>query len=235
MNAKTSLLPVLVCLVLAGCGTPGGSTSTASQFPESTADGLKRVDKTVASVVYARPGINLAGYTKVMLIPPSIAFRKYWREDVNQAQPMNRVSTGDMEEMIEVGKKLLLEEFTAELKKGGYEIVDHGGPEVLAVGVAISDLDIAAPDPSGTAGFTSRTYTDEGGSATLQVLLYDSVTSQLLVHAYDHKADGDDGYSWRGDRSQFTNRNDARRGFNSWAQMLVNGLNKAKTAVKPTP
>jgi len=232
MNAKTTLFSALAVLLLAACATPG---QTTSKIPDTTPDGLKRVEKSAAGLVYIRPGISLAGYTKVMLIPPEIAFRKYWREDVNQDQPMNRVSTGDMERMIDVGKKLLVEEFTAELKKGGYEVVDHAGPDVLAVGAAIVDLDIAAPDPSGTAGFTSKTYTDEGGSATMQIVLYDSVTSQLLVHAYDHKADGDDGFSWRGDRSQFTNKNDARYAFNSWARMLVNGLNRTKAAAEAKP
>ncbi len=54
------------------------------------------------------------------------------------------------------------------------------------------DLDIFAPDSNG--GMTSvwsNTYSNGTGSATLVVELYDSVTRQLLVQAYDRANDAD--------------------------------------------
>jgi hypothetical protein len=60
--------------------------------------------------------------------------------------------------------------------------------------------------------------------------LFDSQTGQLLVRALDQKANADDGYTWRVQRNQNTNIQDARRALGLWAEMLVKGLDRAKAA-----
>jgi hypothetical protein len=220
------LLPLGLLLGLAGCTTP-------PNLPEVTADGLVRVKDAGADAVYVRTEAQLGGYTKVALVEPTIAFRKDWLSNVNSSRRMDRITDQDMQKMIATGKKMLVEEFTKELTKGGYQVVTEVGANVLAVRIAIMNLDVYAPDPSNMAGAWTKIYTDGSGEATLGLELYDSVTGQLLLRAYDHKSDSNGGYSWRIPRTQNSNLLDARWAFQDWAEMLVKGLNRAKAAPRP--
>ena len=223
MNMKNIVSPIIALAVLsfAGC-------ATTSKYPDVSPDGLTRIESKRADAVYVQPGADLSGYSKVALLEPQISFRKYWQDDVNMDRPMNRVSDKDMAEMIAYGKKLLAEEFIEELKKGGYDVVTEPGPDVLIVKPAIVDLDIFAPDPNNTAGIWTKTYSDGSGRGTLWLELYDSVTGQVLVRAYDTKSNEGDGFTWRIPRTRASNINDARYAFQSWAKMLVKGLDAAK-------
>jgi hypothetical protein len=223
---KSSLLLSLGCMLgLFGC-------ATAPSLPEVTEEGLARVKDTQADAVFVLPGATLGGYAKVALIEPQISFRKNWQSDTGRDHSMQRVSDSDMQKMIAEGRKLLTEEFTKELTKGGYTVVTVAGPDVLVVKAAIVNLDVYAPDPDNMAGAWTKTYTDGAGEATLVLELFDSVTGQLLVRAFDHKSDANNGFSWRIPRSHYTNINDARNAFGSWAEMLVKGLDRARSARK---
>lgn len=225
MKAASLVLIVSSLLLLTAC--------TSTPYPEVSHDGLVRVEKSKADAVYLLPGADLGEYTKINLLEPQIAFRKYWQQDVNSGRTFNRINEGDMVRMIETGKHLLVEQFARELEKGGYAVVDSPGPDVLAVKAAILDLDMTAPDPNNAAGIWANTYARGAGQATLQLELYDSVSGQLLVRAFDRKYEQDDGFGWRIPRTQATNIQDARRAFSDWARMLVKGLNQAKTNSAP--
>jgi hypothetical protein len=199
--------------------------TTTSNYPDVSPDGLTRVDSKRADAVYVRPDASITGYTKVALMEPHISFRRNWQSD---QRFMNRVSDADMVKMIEVGKQLLGQEFIKALQKGGYEVVTDPGPDVLVVKPAIIDLDIFAPDPRNTSGIWVTTYSNGSGRGTLWLELYDSVSMQLLVRAYDTKSNENDGISWRIPRTQASNIQDARFAFQSWASMLVKGLDAAK-------
>jgi len=224
---KYSGLLALGCLLgLGGCAAP-------SSLPEVTSDGLARVKDVEADAVYLLPGAQLSGYTKLALLEPQLAFRKDWLSNTNSSRRLNRITDSDVQKMLATGKELLVEEFTKELTKGGYTLVKEAGADVLAVKIAVLNLDVYAPDPDNMAGAWTKTYTNGSGEATLAVELFDSVTGQLLVRAFDHKSNADGGYSWRIPRTQMSNRNDARWAFESWAEMLVKGLNRAKAVKKP--
>jgi hypothetical protein len=199
--------------------------NTTSKYPDVSPDGLTRVESKRADAVYVRPDASITGYTKIALVEPHISFRKNWQSDQSFR---NRVTDEDMAEMIEFGKRLLSEEFIKELQKGGYEVVTEPGPDVLVVKPAIIDLDIFAPDPGNTSGIWVTTYSDGSGRATLWLELYDSVTMQLLVRAYDTKSNENDGFNWRIPKTQASNIRDARFAFQDWAKMLVKGLDAAK-------
>ena len=215
------LLFILAGTVISGC-------TTASKYPDVSPDGLTRVESKRADAVYVRPEADLTGYTKVALLEPQISFRRNWQEDTNANRRFDRISDDEVAKMIEVGKQLLAEEFLKALQEGGYEVVSERGPDVLLVKPAVVDLDIFAPDPGNNSGIWTTTYTNGSGRGTLWLELYDSVTSQLLVRAYDTKSNENDGFTWRIPRSQATNINDARFAFRSWAKMLVKGLDAAK-------
>jgi Protein of unknown function (DUF3313) len=217
------LIAIGFMLGFAGC-------TTAPTLPDVTPEGLTRVKDAQADVVYVLPTAQLGKYTKVALLEPRIAFRAGWQSDTGSGNLMNRISDSQMQKMIELGKKLLTEEFTKELTKGGFAVVTTVGPDVLAVKASIVNLDVRAPDPDNLGGMWTKTYTDGAGEATLSLELYDSVSAQLLAQAVDHKSDDHNGYSWRISRDQNTNINDARAALGSWAEMLVKGLKRAEAA-----
>lgn len=222
-------LPILglpVLLLLAAC--------TTTQYPDVSHDGLVRVEKSKADAVYHLPEADLGGYNKVMLLEPQISFRKNWQQDTNSGRSLNRISDQEMVQMIDNGKRLLAEQFTRELEKGGFPVVDKAGPDVLAVKPAIIDLDVTAPDPNNNAGVWVTTYSRGAGEATLQLELYDSVSRQLMVRAFDRKYDQGDGFDWHMPRTQASNIQDARLAFSEWARMLVKGLKQARESRAPS-
>jgi hypothetical protein len=189
------------------------------------------VDNKGDELVYLRPGVDFSGYDQFFIVDPNVSFRKDWKSDANSGRRTNKVSDDDMAQMIATGKKLLTEEFTAELTKGGFKVAADPGAKVLAVKPSIYELDIYSPDPDGTGNLGSRTYSDGAGEATLALELYDSVSGQLLAQAFDRKGGGGgDSYSWGVSRSQSTNISDARYAFNYWAGLLVKGLQRTKSA-----
>src|SRR6478735_157030 len=205
----------------------------AAAAPETTPDGLALVKKTSADLVYRRPDVSFAGYTKILLVEPTIAFRKHWQTGVNLETPARPVSDDDMQKIITRGKELLLEEFATELTKAGYTLASGRGPDVLAVKPMILDLDVFAPEPGNLPATMANTYTKGVGEATLVVELFDSPSGQLLARAFDKKSSEDNRSTWTVPRNQASNTADARRAFADWAGMLATGLDRAKTDKTP--
>ena len=214
-------------LVLAGCATT----------PPPAPEGLVVVKDTQADLVYARPGADLGKYTEFYLVEPTIAFRGDFQSDMNfrGGVATGGMSGDDMGRIIAMGKKILAEQFAAELKKGGFTLVKAPSSQALAVKASITDLYLNAPDVNDLNGTWGRTHANGAGSATLEIELYDSVTSQLLARAFDEKDGANASAAWAFERNQMSNINDARAAFSDWAQMLVNGLKRAKAAKVPAP
>ena len=194
--------------------------------PETSHDGLVLIKDSKVDLAYALPGADLSGYSNVMLLEAHIAFIKNWQRDQNRSSISGRVSDKDMERMISRGKDLFGHVFTDVLEENGYPVVTTAGADVLLVRPAIINLDVAAPDTQ-TAG-RSRTYSASAGQATLYVELYDSVTGQILVRAFDRKVDRDTDLRWAMSSSSVSNSADATRALRHWAKLLVKGLDRVK-------
>jgi hypothetical protein len=235
MNTHFSRLPsALTALSLLALTANIAIGASPKDAPDSTPDGLVRVAKSEAALVYVRPGVDFSKYDAIILVEPTIAFRANWKSDVNVNRPTDRVTDADMTRMIETGKQLLIEEFGDQLKKGGYKFATAPGPGAIAVKPAVWDLDIYAPDPDNTAGLMGGTYANGSGEATMQIQIFDSVSGQKLADAYDRRGNSDNGYSWRTKRTQTSNKADVRIAFANWAQMLVEGLKRTKAAGTPS-
>ena len=193
--------------------------------PETSHDGLELVQGSKVDIAYLLPDADMSGYSKVMLLEPYIAFKKNWKRDHNRAS-LNRVSDKDMARMIERGKDLFTHVFSDALEEGGYPVVHEVGEDVLLVRPAIINLDVTAPDVSTSA--RSRTYTASAGESTLFIELYDSVTGQILVRAFDRKVDRDTSMRWTMSRNRATNTQDATRALRHWAGQLVKALDRSK-------
>lgn len=211
------VLAVIGALVLAV------SAGAEEKMPETSPEGLVLLKNTKSTVVYAREGASLDQYTKVALLDCYVAFRKNWDRDFNRDAVSlgQRVNADDMEKI----KTLLAEEFrkvfTEELQeKGGYEIVDQAGEEVLIVRPAIVNLDVTAPDLD-TAS-RSGSFVSSAGEMTLFMELYDSATGDIIARVIDVQAADKGGFATVANR--VTNKAEADRILRKWAQALRSHL-----------
>lgn len=197
------------------------------ELPTTTPEGLELLTGTPVKAVYAVPGATLEPYTKVILDDCHVAFRKNWDRDYNRRVTLDRrVSASDMEKM----KSSLAEEFrkvfTDELEKGGYEVLDQAGDDVLLIRPALLDLDVSAPNVQSAS--RTRTYVASAGSMTLYMELYDSVTGAIIAKVLDPKASNRGGFAMEANR--VTNKAEADRMLRSWARLLSNHLGAVQEA-----
>ncbi len=194
-------------------------------LPDITEEGLHRIKDSNLAIVYAKPEVNLAVYSRIWLLEPTVAFRKNWQRDQNRGYPL-KVSNADMENIKSELAKLFDEVFRAELSEGGYVLVDEAADDVLLVRPAIVNLDVRAPDTM-RAG-RSYQYSESSGEMTLYLEIYDSTTGDLLGKALDRQADRERGYfQWQ---TRVTNRAAADRILKGWAKILREGLDEAHAA-----
>ena len=201
-----------------------GAYAKKAELPEVTEDGLHLLHDSKLAVVYAEPGASLAGYERVMLVKPYVAFKKNWERD-QRSQSAKRISSKDIENIKNNLAEGFDEVFRTTLNEGGYPVVDEAGDDVLLVRPAIINLDVNAPDTM-SAG-RGRTYTTSAGEMTLYVEVYDSVTGDLMAKALDRKMDNTNNsfYTWT---NSVTNKSAATRIMKGWANILLNALNEAK-------
>lgn len=211
---------LLVCAVLS-------ATAFAKQkLPEVSSDGLHLVPDTEAYAVYAKPGATISQYDKVMLLDCFVQFKDNYQRDYNMEEIglQGRITTKDMENIKQALAAEFRKVFTEELQKGGQEVVDAPGPDVLLLRPAIINLDVTSPDLP-TAGF-SRTYVTSAGQMTLYMEMYDSATSELLARVIDPQEGDRGGIGFQANR--VTNTMEARQILTRWADLLSKHLAKAQ-------
>ncbi len=191
----------------------------AKELPKTTHDGLELVENTKLRAVYMTKGASLDQYKRVALLDCYVAFTKNWQRDYNSNTVGldRRISDKEMETIKNRVAAEFKKVFTAELEtKGGYEIVDRTGADVLVIRPAIINLDVTAPDQM-TAGM-SRTYTADSGQMTLYMELYDSVSNSIIARVIDPEGARGSGFTMRADR--VSNTADADRIMRKWADIL---------------
>jgi hypothetical protein len=219
---KCSLSRYLAPLLLAFLA--GGAC--AAELPETSHDGLQLAPGKV-KVLYVKPGASLAPYKSVAITDCYVAFRKNWERD-HKAGAL-RVSSRDMEK-IKTGLAADFRKiFTEELQKGGYDVVQQGGDDVLVLRPAIIDLDVAAPDTMQPG--RSRSFATSAGSMTLYLEIYDGASGEILARAVDPKDARDTGrMMWQ---NSVTNRAEADRMLRKWAVLTREALDRARSQQAP--
>ena len=193
-----------------------------AQKSAATWDGLERVKSKRLDAVFLRPQADFRTYSKVLISPTEVAFRKNWqRMEANEIG--GRVSDVQARRILDEAQDMFQEALRRAYQKAGYEIVGAAGADVLRVATAVVDLDIEAPDTM-SAGIT-RTYTREAGSATLVVEARDSLSGQLLGRAADAEPTGDIGPYLR---NRATNAGEFDQLFRTWADASAKGLTELK-------
>jgi Protein of unknown function (DUF3313) len=200
--------------------------SNADEHP-SEIDGLVRVDSRSLDHVYVLPGADFGSYARVRLDPVEVSFSERW--DPNSNRIRSRAARRSMsDESIERLRSTVATEFEetlkAELRKGGYMLVQGNGADVLGVTPMIVNLYVTAPGGQLRPGTT--TFVANTGHMTLVIEATDSITGEPLARVIDTQ---------QGRRTPTlqiagspTNMADARRVFNDWARVLRSGLDEAR-------
>jgi len=220
-----SMVAVAALAALAVAGLAGA----ASKSPPENWDGLTEVKSKNLDLAYVMPGADFRPYTKVLLDPTLVAFRKDWMRNMNDSRDLSRrISDEDAAKIMEAAQKGFEDIFEKEFQKAGYEVVKAPGSDVLRVSTAVANLYINAPDVM--APGRSRSYTANAGEATLIVEVRDSPTNALLGRVIDQR----ETRSMVGQASRVTNTADFKALFQQWAGICTKGLNSLK-AVSPVP
>jgi hypothetical protein len=190
-------------------------------------DGLVQVKSKHFDLVYLQPGADFRGYTKVMIDPTEVAFRKNWQRDYNRDSRAlsSRVTDSDVQDALTQGVRAATDIFTQAWTKGGYAVVDAPGPDVIRVRTGVVNISVNAPDKP-TAG-RAYSFSPEAGQATLFVEARDSMTGALLGRAIDQRIVGDTMTAWR---TSSSNRADFRDQVEQWATASVRGVAALKAS-----
>jgi len=106
----------------------------------------------------------------------------------------------------------------------------ESGEDVLRITPHIVDLDVYAPDTRSSPGF-QQSYTESAGRMTLKLQLFDSVTGDLLAVTSDREEAPRRGYlQWT---TSVTNRQEAKRLMERWANKMRERLDQARTSGTP--
>ena len=213
-------LSMLTMLLTLGCA------STSETLPTTTPDGLDLVRSDKHSAVYIKPEAQLDIYNEFAIVPCEVAFRKNWQRDYNSS---HRSSGQQIKERdIDRIKRELGEECTAFFtdalsEEPSYNLVTEWqqGQDVLLVRPNIVNLNITSPDVSSPS--MTRSYSASAGSMTLYLELIDAETSEVLVRAYDSKADPDSFVNYA---NKITNRQAADRMLKNWAIRLREAMER---------
>ena len=131
--------------------------------------------------VYLLPGADFRSYTKVMIDPSEVAFKKNWLRDMNTPGPGSldrRIDADDAKKIIDGTQMNFDEVFAETLTKNGYAVVTAPGPDVLRLSPGVANLYINAPQVNGPS--MTKTYVMEAGEGTLVLEVRDSTTNALL-------------------------------------------------------
>lgn len=201
---------------------PKSSRQASSAWSE---EGLQKIEIKGLDTVFARPGLNLGEYQRILLKPVSVAFRKGW-----QMTPLpgsrDRVSPADAQRIRARVSVLVQEEVAKELIAGGYKLANEPGADVLEVSMSIVDLYINAPDVQNSVRTT--TYALSAGEMSLVAQLSDSLSGEVLLRAFDRSTATET--TWAHQITGVENEAEGRRAAQAWAKALRRELDLARSA-----
>ncbi len=210
----------------------GSSLAMAADSPPGDWDGLVQIKPKHVDAAYLLPGADFRPYTKLMLDPVEVAFKKDWARDYNRdaATLSNRLTPEHIEKIAQAARDAFTEVFNEAYQKAGLQVVTTPGPDVLRVRPGVVNLDIAAPDTMTSS--RSRTYTMESGEATLFLEVRDSTTEALLGRALDRRNTRNTGRVQVS--NSVTNLSDFKALFRQWAEISIKGFQELRES-SPVP
>ena len=207
---------------LAAClfATSFVTVAVSKEKPPQNWDGLELRKVKGIDLVYVRPDVQFTPYKSVLLQSTQVEFSKDWK---NSFDFSNRPTATEMQKIKEKLAELMHEEFTQELVKHGYTVVDAPAEDTLEIRTAIIDLFINAPDTMSSN--VTRSYTTSAGRMTLVLEAHDGPTGQLLARVVDGRSDDTMGgrLTWT---NSATNTHEATQIIDDWAKDLREALDR---------
>ena len=213
----------LISSSLVGCSTTGSGVA----LPDTTEEGLKKVNVKGIDAAYVRPGSSLGNYKRILLDPVQVSFSKDWKPD--KTGSYLPLSQEDRERIRKDLAELFITTATEVLEKGGYPVVTESAPDVLRITAELADVYINAPDTM-SAG-RSYSFVMSAGHMTLVAELRDSETGQIMARVFDQREARNDHYLQLS--TSVSNSAEAREAVRMWANVLLGRLNAVR--VEPTP
>ena len=212
----------LVSMSACSSGPTPLPTPVAGEGAEVTVEGLYKMDNTVMQMGYAKPDLDLSGYTAFMLDPVRVAYQKdpagrnRYSNDQNFA-----LSSRQMENLKEIFHESVTDALTED---GGYELVDEPAPNVLRINASLIDLVVRVPtEVSGRESVYAASY----GEVTLILELYDSQSGEILALTADRQDPTRSNYQLSAVEPAFV-RADVTRLFEHWASTMRERLDQIR-------
>jgi len=204
-----------------------------AEVPPDSGDGLVQVKARRMDAAYLLPGADFRPYTKVMLDPTEVAFRKNWLKDFNDSTrgTLRRIDPDDAARIAAAARSGVGDIFQDAFQKAGYQVVAAPGADVLRISIAVVDLYVNAPDTR-TPGTT--TYSISAGEAKLILEARDSLSNALLGRVVDRRETQRTTTTYPQLTSSVTNLVNFEWLFKKWAQICVKGMEELK-ADSPVP
>lgn len=226
MNASASRrLGALLLLVAAACADPRAPRLEAEADPgaEVTVDGLRRVRDSGFAQAWIKPGVDFRTYSKVMLGPVHVAYKRAPRSRGLAAQRGDFALT---DKQMETFKRYLLEALQKAFSRSQYfSLVHEGGTSVIAIDTSIIDLVVnASPDPAGR----NRNYNTSTAEMSLLMEIRDSETNELLARVAERREarSAGAGINQLYRSNAVTDSAAIRQTFKRWAGILQKGLDQ---------
>jgi len=222
-------MKMMKCLAALMLAASFGAAS-AADLPESW-DGLIEVKPKRMDAAFLLPGADFRPYTKLMIDPTQVAFKKDWVKSVNDQKSLSeKVSEEDAQKILAAARTNFDDIFGEAFTKAGYTVVTAPGPDVLRISTAVVNLYINAPDTM-SAG-RSYSFTTEAGEATLIIEVRDSMTGALMGRVLDRRETR--GTAGMQMATSVSNKSEFRALFKQWAGITVKGIEELK-AHSPVP
>jgi hypothetical protein len=231
LNQKMVPLAALIAstALFTACAGSNPVLDTSAEA-EVTFDGLYPVKGGTADAAWARQGVDISQYSKIMLQGVGIEYRP--GGESGRLYRTGSASGSDYFELTDEKKKklenVLREAFVDELGKSEhFTIVDEPGPDVLLIRGGLLDVvSFVPPEQIGR----SEIFLSRVGEATLVLEIRDSVSEAILVRAVDRRAAENVGGFSRS--SSVTNRAEVRRMAKTWARLLRERLDTYAVAAE---
>ena len=219
---RKSLLSLGAAAILAGCASASGPpTLQTGPNAEVTVDGLYRVDNSLAALAWMKPDMDLRAYTAIMIDPVAVAYQRDPQGRTRSDGSSNNFALNrtQMENLKSWFQEAVVEALSGD---GAYRIVDAPGPDVLRITVELIDLIVRIPTQQ--VGGRSRVFARSYGEVTAVLEARDSQSGEILARAADRRDPTTGGTQGMARVEAGMIRNDVRRLFRSWADILRESL-----------
>ena len=214
MRYSLGLIVTAIALLAAG-------SAMSDDLPQTTSDGLVRVQDPKVMIAYVRPNAEWAKYKTIKLqplvIPPKArnTAPQGERPDFGETYTL---SDADVAKIQQAYQDVTREELT----KAGYTVVDTAQADTLVVSPQIINITLNAPSATSraTLGAPGLTFTRGAGSMAMQAALADGASGTVVAVAADRKY----GHDMWGVNNSVENMSEARSAFGSWARELAGAL-----------